>query len=92
MFEHPKYFAHDHLLRDALGRPQARVVLADDYVPGEDIKVSILTIPGNRVKDIRGLSFFVDGEQYTVPRDLPDVKVSFSRIQTKVSSFIMKKG
>lgn len=90
-----KTFALDKMLRDSSGKPIARVILAKDYVPGEEIYVFSLEHPRQFFESAKGKSVYVDGEEYKVQDEIHPVKVSTGKIRGVVNNIILspvKKG
>jgi len=85
------YFEKDGLVRNAQGRPVGRVVLAEPYVKGENLKVAMLMVPKGQNVRLRGSMFYVDGIPYKVPADLPDVKVTEYANRWVADTFVMEK-
>jgi hypothetical protein len=85
------YFEKDGLVRNAQGIPLGRIVLAEPYVKGEDISVATLTVPLNQSESLLGSMYYIDGQPYKLPDDLPTVKLSKYRNRWVADSFILKK-
>ncbi len=91
MMTPPKYFKQDRIVRDAVGKPIGRVVLPGDFKMGTSIAVAILTVPKALQVPLVGTKFYVDGEPYQVPEDLPKVKFTTTIDKLMVSNFFLDK-
>jgi hypothetical protein len=87
-----KVFEGDRLVRRADGTPLGRVILAKDYVEGENVYVSLMEIPKSFIscRDLlKGLELYIDMNMYKVPIDLNDFKISDSNMKWFLNSFIL---
>lgn len=92
MVDKPKYFSKDHMARDEIGKPIARVVMVDsDYVEGENIKVAVVEIP--KVFNLRpkGLVLYIDGDKYKIPENIPDLKITNTINKILVNNFYLER-
>jgi len=85
------YFEKDGLVRNAQGIPLGRVVLAEPYVKGEDIKVATLTVPKSQNGSLLGSTYYVDGLPYKLPADLPEVKITRYRNRWVADTFVLER-
>ena len=87
----PKTFVTDHLVRDVSGRPTGRIVLASDYEEGKDIAVAVMDVSATDKKALAGMVFYIDGNQYKVPEDLPDLRFTKTSGKLLINNFYLRK-
>mgnify|MGYP001117344391 CR=1 FL=1 len=88
-----KTFARDHIVRDKSGSPLGRMVLVGDYKADQDqYQVALLKIPRAFTSEALGMTVFVDEVAYKVPDDLPVVKITHSKTDIILNSFILTKA
>ena len=88
-----KTFRYDHIARSDKGVPLARVVLWDEksYVEGEDIKVSVMSMPVSLIPHPLGQYFYIDTYKYVVPNNLEKVKWSKNGLDWYLSNFLLRR-
>jgi len=88
--EQAAYFKMERILRDKEGKPVGRVVLVDDFRPGEPLKVSILKVPRQYMDKVVGHEFYIGKYIYKVPEDIHYIKVTHNAVDHLLNSFVME--
>jgi hypothetical protein len=91
MENYKKIFKFDRIVRDSEGKPFGRVILAEQYQEDEDIKVTLMTIPKEFTKYVKGLVVFIDEIPYIIPEDLHELKIGGDPLRWLINSFILKR-
>jgi len=84
-----KTFKTDRLVRDASGRPLGRLVLAADYVEGQNIVVALMDIPRVKEELAKSQVYYVDGLAYRVPGNLPSIKFTAKDNRLIINNFFL---
>jgi hypothetical protein len=88
-----KTFKYDHLVRNEKGVPMGRVIMwkENEYVEGEDIKVSIMSLPVQLIPHPLGQYFYIDTYKYQTPIVLDKVKWNKNGLDWYLSNFVLKR-
>ncbi len=84
-----KTFKTDRLVRDATGRPLGRLVLADPYVEGRNIRVAVLDVPRVAPELAKQQTFYIDGHPYKLPPNLPEIRFTPVDNRLKINNFYL---
>ncbi len=87
----PKTFEKDGIARNSSGKPAARIVLAGSYLEGANIAVAIMEIPNGDKEFLKGSIYYIDGNIYRVPKDIPDVRFTVGTDKIIINNFYLER-
>jgi len=86
-----KFFSRDRLLRNSKGIPIGRVILAEDYKEGADLKVLLLEVPRQFYTSVLGVEVFVDGVKYKIPENIHPIRLGGDKLKHLINNIVIKK-